>query len=263
MKNIICILLFTNSLFAGCPLDHVAIGCNPDGTWATADDYELCYDKTQLYRKSDPANPGVATWANRFYPLQGPDYWGCYYSDQPGFGQMWDLNNTEHKLNGQRNTDYRLIAECTRISANFWAEDASYNKIFQQAGDKFNISNYDENHVHFFFVTQEPDKTHWISFIVYENVDFPAPYDPNNSLYVAAAEYTIVFGKEPEKGDIFVDGKIDGCDLAILGRQWLQNALYDDLLKTDYFERADINKDGAVNFVDYACLASNWENQSK
>jgi len=261
MKHIIIILLLTTTVFAGCPLDHVAIGCNPDGTWANSDDYKLCYDKTQLYRKSDPLNPGVATWANRFYPLEGPDYWGYYYSDQPGFGQMWDINNTAHKINGQRNTSYKLIAECTRISENFWVEDASYNKIFQHPGDKFNISYYDENHVHFFFVTQETNTTHWISFKVYENTNFPATYDPNNSLYTPAEEYTVVFGNQPESGDIYVDRKVDHYDLAILARHWLQSASYDDLLKNDYFERSDINGDGTVNLIDYSYMALSFENQ--
>lgn len=260
MKNIILILLFTNAIFAGCPLDHVSIGCNPDGIWGNADDYEIFYDKTQLYRKSDPINPGVAIWANRFYPFQGPDYWGYYYSDQPGFGQMWDSVEIAHKINGVRNTDYKLIAECTRISENFWAEDASYNKVFQQPGDTLNISNYDDNHVHLFFVTEDPNETHWISFKIHENVNYPAPYDPNDSLYTSAEEYTVVFGNAPEKGDIYVDGKTDTADLAILSKHWLQNALYEDLLRTDYFERADTNKDGVVNFVDYCYIALNWMN---
>jgi hypothetical protein len=47
-------------------------------------------------------------------------------------------------------------------------------------------------------------------------------------------------------------------DLARLSHYWLAP---ESSRHNDYCERADANRDGAVNFVDFARLASNWRGQ--
>jgi hypothetical protein len=270
MRDLIAFLIVisavaaASSVFAACPLDHVSIGCNADGTANTEDDYQLWLDKTQLYRHSDPDNETGETWAYWFYPLVGPDFWGEYYWDQPGFHQMWSSTDDTHKIVGTPNVDYRLIAECLRISPGLRAEDDAYNIIFSQPGDTLNLSALALHHAHLFFIAADPDRLYWITLRIrheFINPSNPANQPPGG--YAPSDEYTIVFGELPDAGDIYVDGAVKARDLAKLAKYWLCSADPDDPntpdpRQVDYFDRADINRDHHVDLCDFAELAANW-----
>ena len=54
-----------------------------------------------------------------------------------------------------------------------------------------------------------------------------------------------------------VDGKVDAVDLVEFSYYWLENK---GSRANDYYERADANRDGKVDFYDFALMASNWKN---
>jgi hypothetical protein len=64
-----------------------------------------------------------------------------------------------------------------------------------------------------------------------------------------------VFNVEPLAGDLLVDGVVDTADLAELSRYWLSP---ESSRHSDFCERADTNRDGAVNLRDFARMAANW-----
>ena len=253
-----------SSVFADCPLDHVSVGCNADRIVGTDDDYQLWLDKTDLYRHSDPENETGETWAYWFYPLVGPDFWGEYYWDQPGFKQMWTSTDDTHKILGTANVDYRLIAECLRISPGLRAEDDAYNIIFSQPGHTLNLSDFALHHAHVFFITADPDRLYWITLrIRHEFTDPSNPANQPTGGYAPSDEFTIVFGELPDAGDIHVDDAVNGRDLAKFAKYWLCSADPDDPdmptpRQVDYFDRADTNRDWHVDFRDFAELAADW-----
>jgi hypothetical protein len=56
-------------------------------------------------------------------------------------------------------------------------------------------------------------------------------------------------------GDLAIDGAVDMNDIARFFYYWLQ---IDGGKSNDYYERADSNKDGRVDYIDFAMLAKNW-----
>jgi hypothetical protein len=83
--SVVIILIISASAPADCPLDHLLIGCNPDGVTGTDDDMKLFVDCTMKYRHSDPNNSGEATWLNWYYPLYYNERYNRYQIDEPGF----------------------------------------------------------------------------------------------------------------------------------------------------------------------------------
>jgi hypothetical protein len=73
--------------------------------------------------------------------------------------------------------------------------------------------------------------------------------------YESSEPFSVVFNAEPLAGDLVVDGTVDINDLAELSYYWLKD---EGSIYNDYYERADSNRDGKVNLVDFAMLASNW-----
>jgi len=67
--SVVIILIISAIAVADCPLDHLLIGCNPDGVAGTDDDMKLFVDCTMKYRHSDPNNSDQASWLNWYYPL--------------------------------------------------------------------------------------------------------------------------------------------------------------------------------------------------
>jgi len=90
----------------------------------------------------------------------------------------------------------------------------------------------------------------WITFRVYDELEDEDIYEPSEPV-------TIVFNVEPPAGDLVVNGKVDVPDLRRLAHYWLAERSSPE---NDYCERADANRDGAVNMLDFALLASNWRN---
>jgi len=55
------------------------------------------------------------------------------------------------------------------------------------------------------------------------------------------------------RGDLDEDGVVEADDLRILVEQWLEGCLVDQ-----WCGGRDINRDGIVNFLDFAILGSEW-----
>jgi hypothetical protein len=68
----------------------------------------------------------------------------------------------------------------------------------------------------------------------------------------------VVFVTDPPAGDLVIDGQVDMNDLAEFCFYWLKD---NGSRENDYYERADANRDGCVNFVDFALLAPHWRAQ--
>lgn len=99
--------------------------------------------------------------------------------------------------------------------------------------------------MHLSFQAVDGENLHWITFRLYDELEQYGPSEP----------FTIVFNVEPLAGDLVVDGRVDVSDLMELAYYWLWP---DSSRYNDYWERADTNRDGAVNLVDFAYMAQNW-----
>jgi len=244
----IIISLTTGFCFADCPLDHFLIGCNQDGISGTNDDNKLFVNCTQKYRHSDPDNNGEATWLNWHYPLYYNSRYGRYQIGEPGFDVI-DSDDPNRQLSGIANTDYKIIIECVSITSGFKAVDTDTIGItLDEAGDSFNHSSLSDTHIHFQY--RAPSLTggtemQWITFIIYDEL----------GKYESSEPFSLVFAADPQAGDLAIDGVVDMNDVAELCYYWLENS---GNKENDYYERADANKDGYVNFTDFALLASNW-----
>lgn len=249
-----------------CTEDHIAIGCNPDGLWDSADepndDRQLFVSYEHVYRHTDPNDPAAASWANWYYPLYYSVIYGDYYVSEPGFGQLWHTDypggpiiHQEHMLAGTPQVDYDLWVRCTDISPSLQlceAEAADF--CIPDETMQFNLSAYAEHHVHMKYRAPTQHDLYWATFILYDQLDAYQPSEP----------FTLVFGRAPLPGDVWVDGTVDTADLAHLAAHWT-NA-YDTTdpnclayaRQSDYFQRADINRDYQVNLLDWARLAANW-----
>lgn len=234
--------------FADCSLDHFLIGCNPDGINNTSDDNELFINCTQKYRHSDPDNNGQATWLNWHYPMYYNSRYARYQIGEPGFDVI-SSTDPNRQLSGTANIDYRIIVKCVSITAGFKAVDTDTIGItLDEAGDLFNHSVLSDTHIHFQY--RAPASTggtelQWITFVIYDELGKYEPSEP----------FSIVFCADPPAGDLVIDGKVDLNDIAELSYYWLEE---NGSITNDFYERADANKDGKVNFRDFVLLAENY-----
>lgn len=247
-KTAAIIILLCRICTADCPLDHLLIGCNPDGIVGTGDDNKLFVNCIMKYRHSNPDNSGQASWLNWYYPLYYNARYNRYQIGEPGFDVV-DSTDPNRKLSGIANVDYRIIVECVSITPGLKAVDSDALGItLDQAGDWFNHSALSDTHIHFQYraaASTGGTQLQWITFVLYDALGKYQPSEP----------FSIVFGTAPPAGDLFIDGSVDLNDIAEFSRYWLEQ---NGSRENDYYERADANKDGKVNFQDFALLAENY-----
>jgi len=230
---------------ADCPLDHFLIGCNQDGISGTADDNKLFVDCTQKYRHSDPANSGEPTWLNWFYPLYYNPRYDRYQIGEPGFDTI-KASDPNRQLQGIPDTDYQIIVECISITPGFIAKNSTLGVELDGLGDSFNHSAFSDPHIHLEYrAPAGATDLQWIMYIIYDNFGTYEPSEP----------FGLAFVKAPPAGDLILDDFVDENDLAELCYYWLKD---NGDKSNDYYERADSNKDGSVNLLDFALLAQNW-----
>ena len=250
--SIVLTLLFSVNTLADCPLDHLLIGCNPDGIIGTEDDMKLFVDCTMKYRHSDPNQSGEATWLNWYYPLFYNERYDRYQIDEPGFELVED-NDPNRQLKGIPDVDYRIIIRCLSISPAFAVCNSTVGVIFDEHGDTFNYSGFWDSHLHLQYRTTAVSAGTdllWVTLQIYDEIAGPDQYE-------VSEPFTIVFGGEPLAGDLAVDGTVDIKDLVEFSYYWLGDGA---CRGNDYYERADTNRDGKVDFYDFILMASNWGN---
>ena len=240
---------------ADCPLDHFVIGCNRDGVQGTDDDFKLFVDCSQKYRNT--GDPEYASW---FYPLRQSIF--SSYSHrvgEPGFDAFQDHDTSavtydpNRALAGNPDVDYSVVVECISLSPGCRAVHKEYPQFTIGAvGESFYHSHvYDlrgDSHMHMSYQATDGETLHWITFRLYDEIEDANQYEPSEP-------FTIVFNREPAAGDLVVDGVVDLKDLVELSDAWLAA---DGSRANDYQERADANRDGTVDWIDFALLASNW-----
>jgi hypothetical protein len=232
---------------ADCPLDHFLIGCNPDGIIGTNDDNMLFVDCTQKYRHSDPLHSGDPTWLNWHYPLYYNPMYGRYQIGEPGFDTI-KADDPNRQLQGIAYIDYQIMIECVSIKPGFIARNSVLGIELNEAGDKINHSSLSDTHLHLEYRAPAPSGAtdlQWITYIIYDQL----------GTYEQSEPFTVVFVKDPLAGDLAIDGVVDINDLSEFCYYWLQNK---GSKSNDYYERADTNRDGQVNFLDFALFSSNW-----
>ena len=249
------------SVQGGCPVDHILVGCNPSGISGTDDDMQLFFDVTQKYRTSDPDDMESQTWLNWYYPMDEPEggWVPDYNLNMPGFDT---LDDTIHKLKG----GYELWIECVDISPDLEmyhpGQNTGQNISFTQPGDAFCYSCLADTHFHPTYRVPEaqadPNQTYWITFRVYDKNEIYQPSEPT----------TVVFMNAPPAGDLTLDGTVGLADLLFFMDYWLDYSdatLYNARGQAAYdlFERADINRDYAVDMADFAILARHWLKESE
>jgi len=249
-------LMVSSIVLAECPLDHFIIGCNRDGIEGTDDDKKLFVDCRQKYRVS-----GKNEYANWFYPLHKsifPSY--SYRIGEPGFDVFQNTNpnatytyDPNRTLAGEPDVDYNIIVECIDLSMGLRAVHKDYPQFMIDAvGQSFSHSYIHhlrgDGHMHMSYQAVDGENLHWITFSLIDGLDDGNSYEPSES-------FTIVFNTEPLVGDLAVNGIVDLVDLLELSHYWLST---DAGFPNDYYERADANRDGIVNMVDFALMASNW-----
>ena len=256
--EIVLIILLTTStvLQAECPLDHFIIGRNRDGIEGTADDKKLFVDCWQKYRGS-----GDTEYANWFYPLHRSIFPGYSYRiGEPGVDAFQNFNSTakytydpNRALAGDPDVDYRVIVECISISSGLRSVHKEYPQFtVSSVGETFNHSYIynlrGDGHMHMSYQAMDGENLQWITFYLYDRLDDGDQYEPSEP-------FTIVFNTEPLAGDLAVDGIVDINDLAEFSYYWLAT---EGSIHNDYYERADSNRDGQIDFLDFTLLASNW-----
>lgn len=232
---------------ADCPLDHFLIGCNPDGINGTSDDYKLFVDCTQKYRHSDSLHSGDPTWLNWHYPLYYNPMYGRYQIGEPGF-DLIKSDDPNRMLQRTANIDYQIVIECISIKAGFIAKNSALGIELNEAGDTINHSSLSDTHLHLEYRASAPSggtDLQWITYIIYDQL----------GRYEQSEPFSLVFVKDPLAGDLVIDGTVDISDLAEFCYYWLQD---NGSKSNDYYERTDSNRDGQVNFLDFASFASNW-----
>src|SRR4030042_853563 len=248
--SIVLILIISVSAPADCPLDHLLIGCNPDGIAGTEDDMKLFVDCTMKYRHSDPKQSGEATWLNWYYPLYYNEKYGRYQIDEPGFELIED-NDPNRQITAVPDVDYRIIIRCLSIAPDFAVWNSSIGVIFDKPGNTFNYSGFWDSHFYLQYRTATPAGEtgfFWATFQMYDEIE-------SVNRYEVSEPFTIVFAGEPLDGDLAVDGTVDVMDLVEFSYYWLGDG---GCKANDYYERADANRGGIVDFYDFALMASNW-----
>jgi hypothetical protein len=236
-----------NFCHADCPLDHFLIGRNQDGIDGTGDDNKLFVDCSQKYRHSDPNNIGDPTWLQWHYPLFYNPRYDRYQFGEPGFDTI-KADDPNRQLQGTPNIDYQIIIECISITPGFIAKNSTLGIELNKAGDLINHSALSDPHLHLEYRAPAPSgatNLQWITYVIYDNL---GNYEPSEF-------FSIAFVKDPLPGDLIIEGMVDMNDLTELCYYWLEN---NGDRSNDYYERADANRDGSVNLLDFAMLASNW-----
>jgi hypothetical protein len=255
MKKIILIYILIFTLYAGaeCPLDHLIVGCNQDGIEGTADDNTLFVDSAQKYRSS-----GSTDFEKWYYPLSS-----SFFTDykwrlgEPGFEMFQDDNpnalytyDQSRALSGEPNSNYQIIIECVDISPGLRVvhKDTPAFTI-DQPGQTFDYSYIHKirsnSHIHLSFQAVDNTTLKWVTWRLCDTLGQYLPSEP----------FSIVFNKEPAAGDLYIDGIVDLLDLHRLAFYLLENQ---GGVQNDFYERADTNRDGNVDIIDFAALASNW-----
>jgi hypothetical protein len=258
-------------LRAGCPYDHLVIGCNADGEPNTPDDWVLFLDVSHMYRRSDPNHRDQPTWLNWYYtlfPFGGDPGASTFVIGEPGFDVyhhpdepgIYDHEDPNRCLVGIKNVDYRIIVECVDISPGFKGL-INYTPVLIQVGDTFNHSALPDSHVHLQYTVPAPGNIlHWIQYRVYD--EFHDPDNPNSG-YQPSQPITVVFGQNPVQGDIRVDRSVDILDIEKLAERWLLQSdcqIWNDRGQAAYdlFDRSDVNRDYVVDLADFALLTAHW-----
>lgn len=253
---LIMILAVSSIVQAECTLDHFIIGCNRDGVEGTNDDRQLFVDCRQKYRDS-----GEIEYANWFYPLHKsifPSY--SYRIGEPGFDAFQDTKpnasytyDPNRALVGKPEVDYNILIECADMSVGIRAVHKEYPQFIIDAVDQNFSHSYihrlrGDSHMHMSYQAVDGENLHWITFCLSDSLDDGEQYEPSEP-------FTIVFNTQPLAGDLVIDGIVDISDLAEFSRYWLAS---DSSIHNDYQERADSDRNGCVDFLDFALLASNW-----
>ncbi len=241
---------------ADCSLDHFIIGCNRDGIPGTQDDNDLFVDCGQKYRSS-----GTVSHTHWYYPLQksiftsypyriGEPGFDAFQAGNPGAAYTYDPNRA---LAGEPEVDYRITVECVAMSEGVRAVHKDYPQFTIDAvGESFDHSYIlglrGDAHMHMSYQATAGNRLHWITFRLVDSLSDGVSYRPS-------APLTIVFNVAPLAGDLAVDEIVNAADLARFGDSWLSP---ESSRHNDYCERADANRDGCVNLIDFALLASNW-----
>ena len=249
MPTIVIVLLIFLPASADCPLDHLLIGRNRDGIAGTEDDKKLFVDCTQKYRHSDPEHSGDPTWLNWHYPMYYSERYDRYQIGEPGFDVITD--DQAQRLAGVPDLDYRIMIECVSITPGFAAKNTTLDITLDEAGDSLNHSALFDSHLHLQYRAPNPagaTELHWITYQIYDAIADGNQYEPAEAI-------TIVFVTDPLAGDLVVDGVVDMFDLAEMAHYWRAD---NGGNSNDYYERADADRNGLVDFTDLAILASNW-----
>jgi hypothetical protein len=246
----------TATSIAECPLDHFVIGCNRDGVEGTEDDRTLFVDCSQKYRHS-----GQDEYVNWYYPLKKsifPSY--GHRIGEPGFDAFQRTNpsaqytyDPNRALAGEPARDYEVMVECLAMSDGIRAVHKEYPQFtIGEVGESFShsaIYNQRGNgHMHVSYQAVDGANLHWVTLRLYDALD-------DGDVYLPSEPFTIVFNVEPVAGDLVVDGRVAVADLAELSHYWLAAR---GGRSNDYWERADTNRDGCVDFADFARMAANW-----
>jgi len=257
-RAFVALLLVTTatSVHAECSLDHFIIGCNQDGIEGTADDFKLFVDCTQKYR-----NAGETDYAHWFYPLHksifsnygyrvGEPGIDAFQGDYPSLPTTYDPNRA---LAGEPAVDYGVIVECLSMSPGI--------RVVHKEYPQFTLADVNEgfshsyiyalrggSHMHLSYQAVDGESLHWVTFRLYDEIEDANQYEPSEP-------FTVVFNVAPPAGDLVVDGFVDIADLTALSDSWLAPV---SSLENDFCERADANRDGVVNLLDFALQAANW-----
>lgn len=246
----VCLVFTALSVYASCPYDHFIVGINEDGVQGTDDDNKLFVDCQQKYRRT-----GDDLSYGQWYYSMSKSFFGYWFKGEPGFEQYQDPNTNATYTDpnrcpiGDPTEDYDINILCTSISPDLWSvPNDSYLSAIDEAGQSWDYSALhayrDNPHTHMSFRSNDPNLC-WITFQLYDDLEKYEPSEP----------FTIVFNAEPLEGDLYVDGQVDGYDIVELGYYWLED---EGSIYNDYYERADANRDGIVNMLDFSLLASNW-----
>jgi hypothetical protein len=243
-------------LTADCPLDHLKIGCNPDGIIGTEDDLQLYVNQTQKYRHSDPDNSGDPTWMNPYYPMYYNSRYSRYYRGEPGFDLL--TNDPNHVFNGTQNTDFQIFIECVDITPDLSVRETTEGILLDEPGDSFNYSAIAavDPHLHLDYRVYEPaadpNQTYWITYRLVDNLE-------DGDQYLPSDEFSIVFMNPPMQGDIILDNSINLADILFMCRFWMHTGAN---YSNDFYERCDLSRDGRITLEDLALLAREWQNHS-
>ena len=146
-----------------------------------------------------------------------------------------------------------MIIECVSMSPGIRAVHKDYPQFtIDQAGYAFNHSQIhatrDNAHMHMSYQAVDGSSLFWVTWQVYDVLEDSLQYEVSDP-------FTIVFNIEPLSGDLVVDGVVDNNDLDAFCYYWLRD---NGSIYNDFYERADTNRDGLVDWFDFTLLANNW-----